>query len=622
MHLQRRWSGLLLTTTVLFASAAVFAGEAADDFRKQGIEAIKLAQSNPNQIVPAARFFAQAATQYEIEGNEDLASEMNSYLYWCKKKMNLEQINAFVDSGETAVADRLNRVSTIEVKPDDAEAWMQRADTFSQANPDQHLLVAIRYFEVADRFKGSEISLKAQDLSLQAQQRIAAGGVPRPRAAVREPAVEPKRGPVPDAAQLKEAEKTLKEIFKDEYANTKPDGRRSLAQQLLRNAREHGDDLSAKYVQLRDARDFAQAAGDVDTALTAIDALAASFDINASAEKSTLLSRLSDTARTPEAAKLVTEQALKAAQGAFEQDQFDALRTLSTTADKMVVKTGIPPLVIQVKDKTAQYLAICNEWKTLQPSLEKLKNSPEDAAANTAVGRFYCLQKGEWERGLGAMARGSDLVLKPLAEKELLLPTEAAAQVALADGWWEVAQKSAGVVKTSLLMRAKHWYSNAITGLTGLEKTRVEKRAAEATKLINAQFKYVNEFTVEALVDGDSSLCITPTGIYWEIRGGPAAKPGLWRDANEATSVNGVRWMPKWGQPDQRKGPDKTEPFYLNLGPTDFSFEVESISPDRNKKGMDPRDTPEMRTTRNEQSLFIRDSQDGARWYKIKFFRK
>lgn len=135
MHLQRRWSGLLLTTAVLFASANALAGEAADDFRKQGIEAIKLAQSNPNQIVPAARFFAQAATQYEIEGNEDLASEMNSYLYWCKKKMNLEQINAFVDGGETAVADRLNRVSAIEVNPDDAAAWLQRADTFRKPIP-------------------------------------------------------------------------------------------------------------------------------------------------------------------------------------------------------------------------------------------------------------------------------------------------------------------------------------------------------------------------------------------------------------------------------------------------------------------------------------------------------
>ena len=59
---------------------------------------------------------------------------------------------------------------------------------------------------------------------------------------------------------------------------------------------------------------------------------------------------------------------------------------------------------------------------------ERLNTNPEDAEANFTVGRFYCLYKKDWPRGLPALARGSDAGLKALAVKELDPPKDVIGQ--------------------------------------------------------------------------------------------------------------------------------------------------------------------------------------------------
>ncbi len=44
-------------------------------------------------------------------------------------------------------------------------------------------------------------------------------------------------------------------------------------------------------------------------------------------------------------------------------------------------------------------------------SQEKLKESPDDPAANLAVGSYLCFNKDQWERGLPMLAKGSDPAL-------------------------------------------------------------------------------------------------------------------------------------------------------------------------------------------------------------------
>jgi formylglycine-generating enzyme required for sulfatase activity len=99
------------------------------------------------------------------------------------------------------------------------------------------------------------------------------------------------------------------------------------------------------------------------------------------------------------------------------------------------------------------------------------------------MGRYLCLTKGNWEAGLPLLALSGDAKLKELAKKELAKPGVTMAQVELADAWSELAEAEKEPGKTNLQRRALHWFRQALPGLTGLTKTRVEKTVQELAKL-------------------------------------------------------------------------------------------------------------------------------------------
>lgn len=156
----------------------------ATELHQKGIAALKESQINPREIVQAARLFSKAAELYEAEGKTDLAVEMNSYLYWCKKKMNIEDINKFAGAADGG-GKKLVSVDAQPVPDQEAKVYFERAQKFAEANPTEPLLVAIRYFEVADRFKKTDLGLKAMDESLKAMQKIQQA--PVAKAAVKAP---------------------------------------------------------------------------------------------------------------------------------------------------------------------------------------------------------------------------------------------------------------------------------------------------------------------------------------------------------------------------------------------------------------------------------------------------
>ena len=71
-------------------------------------------------------------------------------------------------------------------------------------------------------------------------------------------------------------------------------------------------------------------------------------------------------------------------------------------------------------------------------------------------------------------------MLKELATKSLAGAATAAQQVELADAWWTAAEQAKGTQKSELQAGAAYWYNQALGSLTGLQKTRAERRLAEA----------------------------------------------------------------------------------------------------------------------------------------------
>lgn len=155
----------------------------AADAERYETAALRLLQGNAGaaQSVAAALAFTRALNFHRSQGNADKVSELQASIYWCRKQMTLADVQAYLaaknqDPTLAQVAIDMDAAIPASVPADQASVYFSRAEAFAQANPKEFLRIAIRYFEVADRFQGTEVSLVAQRRSLDAQQQATAAG--------------------------------------------------------------------------------------------------------------------------------------------------------------------------------------------------------------------------------------------------------------------------------------------------------------------------------------------------------------------------------------------------------------------------------------------------------------
>ncbi|MCY3022201.1 MAG: hypothetical protein NTW87_24585 [Planctomycetota bacterium] len=161
-----------MKTTALLACLlclGAFAGESetlfealAEKAYQEGIAKLKDSQADHAALLPAMRLLAKAAEAFEKAGDEAKVVEVNSCLYFAKKKMTLADTQGI---GTNGTAKRLE-VAAKPIPASEAKAMLEKAEAFAaKAEP---LLAAIRLFEVADRFPETPEGRKAMGLSLAA----------------------------------------------------------------------------------------------------------------------------------------------------------------------------------------------------------------------------------------------------------------------------------------------------------------------------------------------------------------------------------------------------------------------------------------------------------------------
>lgn len=118
-------------------------------------------------------------------------------------------------------------------------------------------------------------------------------------------------------------------------------------------------------------------------------------------------------------------------------------------------------------------------------ALKTLEDTPDNPLANLTAGRWLWFQKGEVGRGLSDLAKGGDLSLRQLAQRELTeQPTESDAQLKRADASWESVQTRKGEENDYFMLHAADWYKEATPTLPGsLTKVRNEKQLEEVAVL-------------------------------------------------------------------------------------------------------------------------------------------
>ena len=288
--------------------------------------------------------------------------------------------------------------------------------------------------------------------------------------------------PPPDAAARKEAEELVRELFKSDYAKRKAADLQALAKTLLQEGGNSQNDATSMYVLLNEARLVASKAGDLTTALQAIDGLAGAFILDIPALKEEALSACARSAGTRAAQAVIATEYLDLAEIAVNADDLDKASSLARTADSAARKARDLVLVERSSKLTKRITRLKADRRRLESSLKKLETNPDDPDANLEVGLYRAFGQGDWETGLPHLAKGSDKLIAAAGKLELTKPTEAKAVAAVGDAWVEAAGKKSGDLKRQISERAIFWYEKALPGLNILDRKRVENALQDLLK--------------------------------------------------------------------------------------------------------------------------------------------
>jgi sulfatase modifying factor 1 len=413
------------------APGAALGQKEADQLIADGRAAMQEASKDRVRAVAAAVALSRAAAYFEAKGMADRADDLEASIFWCTKHMDADDIKAYIAQrpGDASVTEALAKAQALasrDVPQSEATGYFERAEAFAKAHPADFGQIAARYFEVAERFAGSETSLEAQKLSLEAlqqqQAQLQADALAERRTLFTRAsgAADPAeiKAPVPSPEKLRSALAELRKIYKDDYARAKqPNQKRVLTAKLLDLGSATKDDPVFQYALLTEVVDLAGAISDWYAVITAIDLLAGRF-------------------------------------------------------------AGIDPMV-RKKEVVGR-----NHANPTAPAVLKLLDNPEDADANALIGRTLCLEWGNWEAGCPLLARGNDADFKIPAEMEVARPALPAEQLELGDKWYALGRRSRPGAKEAMLARANVWYRHVLPMLTGITKDRIAQRSEEIAAAI------------------------------------------------------------------------------------------------------------------------------------------
>ncbi len=292
------------------------------------------------------------------------------------------------------------------------------------------------------------------------------------------------KSPLPSADEIKAAMATVKDVFKDEYKNLKtPENRTELAKKLLGQAADPANNPAMAYALITESARISGEGGNISAISEASKLFAAKFPGDSlpmrikmfeSAEKAL-------TKPSPEALSYLAEEYLKLSDEAMAVDDFPSVSALCTNADSAAKKAKNTALISKAADKKKAAAEAVNGLKNVSAAIEKLKANPDDPDANFAVGKYVCFTKGDWDKGLTMLAKGSDNDYKEAVELDLAAK-DTASVMKSADKWWDIADKEKSKsAKSSIMSHAAARYQKILPELGGIDKVKVEKRITQAS---------------------------------------------------------------------------------------------------------------------------------------------
>jgi len=304
----------------------------------------------------------------------------------------------------------------------------------------------------------------------------------RPHEAEPQPArTASQRLPVPDQATQDKIKGEVEEIFKAELAAaTTSEKKAAMAQKLRAQAEATNGDPNARFVLLRMACNLAAEGGNVEGAMETVDAMRQFYEINAASIQTYVLSTAVDAMPNGSLGVVpgqqIVDAALALADKSIGGDQYDVANGFANLALGAARKTKDASLIQPVAVRSRQIGLMKSQFESIRKALDVLAASAHDPEANLTAGRWFCLEKGAWAKGLPMLAKGSDPGLAKAAGLEMAGSTNPDSQVAVGDAWWDQAERESDDAQRALQSRARFWYQQALPSLAGLNKVKVQKR--------------------------------------------------------------------------------------------------------------------------------------------------
>jgi hypothetical protein len=346
------------------------------------------------------------------------------------------------------------------------------------------------------------------------------------------------RRPVPDEKALAKAEELVRRVLAEDFerAEKEPGGRAKLIALLLEQGRETRDLYDARYVLFREARDQAIRAGDVKHALRAVHELGLTFLIDEPRLKVDALEKLRDSVKGAPATRELLTATLELAAKLLDDEAHDHTLRLAAVAEAAAAALADKELTAETAKRVQEIRVLHKFYGTVKKYADRLASNPNDPEASLEMGKYHAFVRGNWDRGLPLLARGSEPGLKKLADSDLAQPADVKAQLALGDGWRRLVKPPVGPAEAHLLLRAAHWYQQALLQLDGEEMQKVEQQLKAIAGQLPPGFRIAGIVALLRLLEGhqgnvmgvsfshDGSQALTASGDktvrLWDVASG------------------------------------------------------------------------------------------------------
>ena len=294
----------------------------------------------------------------------------------------------------------------------------------------------------------------------------------------------------PDALSREVAQNKVRSIFQIDYMayekesdnKKKSKAGSNLAGKLLVEERKGGHSDAERYVLFYEAMMIASQVADVGVLRRAVEGLSGCFGED---DVRMLEVSLSDARK-----KAKGDTALQVARGyvhlverAIAVDRYEAANNAMRYAASLSRRGKDKLLVEELEFRQKKLDNLKRQWDRTRRAREALKDNFRLPKENLEVGFFNCIWKGDWDKGIPYLAKGSEGSLQSLANMEMQSPASAEELVKLGDGWRKLAEETREErSRGHFFKRAADWYNRALPILQGLNRTKAERQLKESAR--------------------------------------------------------------------------------------------------------------------------------------------